>query len=79
VEFFYPCSSAHVKVPKEIRKFECTTRESFVVFRCWSSLAKIPHFVRDDKFFKCHSERSEESFLTPRYYAILTEPLPLLG
>ena len=40
---------------------------------------QIPHFVRDDKFFKCHSERSEESFLMPRYYAILTEPLPLLG
>ena len=54
-------------------------RGNYLSFRYWFSLAKIPHFVRDDKFFKCHSERSGESFLMPRYYAILTEPLPLLG
>ena len=33
------------------------TRESVVVFRYWFSSGQIPHFVRDDKFFKCHSER----------------------
>lgn len=27
---------------------------------------KIPHFVRDDKSRKRHSERSEESFLIPK-------------
>ena len=27
----------------------------------WVMLAKIPHFVRDDRPVTCHSERSEES------------------
>jgi len=37
-----------------------------IAHRVVVQFAKIPHFVRDDKSRKRHSERSEESFLIPK-------------